>query len=134
MVEPRAPDEKLAGILGRVRDLGPVLRERALQAERAGRHSEETIADLDATGVFGIGSPGEFGGDELPVRQQLDVITEVSRWDGSCGWIVWAGASTNWIPAGSAVATPFMAKRVVSSPLSAISRTMSHPPTSSPLT
>ncbi len=101
MVEPREPDEKLAGILGRVRDLGPVLRERALQAERAGRHSEETIADLDATGVFGIGSPGEFGGDELPVRQQLDVITEVSRWDGSCGWIVWAGASTNWIPAGS---------------------------------
>jgi alkylation response protein AidB-like acyl-CoA dehydrogenase len=31
----------------------------------------------------------------------LDVVTEVSKWDGSCGWAVWAGASTNWIPAGS---------------------------------
>lgn len=93
-------DDRLALILERVRDLGPTLRERAVEAERAGRHSDDTIADLDATGVFAIGSPAEFGGHELTVRQQLDVIAEVSRWDGSCGWTVWAGASTNWIPAG----------------------------------
>ena len=93
--------ERLTTILEKVRELGPTLRERALKAERAGRHSNETIADLAATGVFGIGSPAEFGGDELSVRQQLDVVSEVSKWDGSCGWTVWAGASTNWIPAGS---------------------------------
>ncbi|RAX46830.1 hypothetical protein DQ354_04850 [Arthrobacter sp. AQ5-06] len=93
--------ERLTTILEAVRALGPTLRERALEAERAGRHSDQTIADLDATGVFNIGSPAEFGGDELSVRQQLDVVTEVSKWDGSCGWTVWAGASTNWIPAGS---------------------------------
>lgn len=93
--------EKLATVLERVRELGPTLRERALEAERAGRHSDQTIADLDATGAFDIASPAEFGGHELTVRQQLDVISEVSKWDGSCGWIVWAGASTNWIPAGS---------------------------------
>lgn len=93
--------ERLSTILEKVRELGPTLRERALASERAGRHSDETIADLDATGVFGIGSPAEFGGDELSVRQQLDVVTEVSTWDGSCGWCVWAGATTNWIAAGS---------------------------------
>lgn len=93
--------ERLATVLAKVRDLGPTLRERALLAERAGRHSDETIADLDATGAFNIGSPAEFGGDELSVRQQLDVVSEVARWDGSCGWTVWVGASTNWIPAGS---------------------------------
>ncbi|MFB9467828.1 acyl-CoA dehydrogenase family protein, partial [Streptomyces cinereospinus] len=76
------------------------LRERALEAERAGRHSDETIADLDATGAFAIGSPAEFGGYEMTVRQQLDVVSEVSRWDGSAGWTVWAGASTHWIPVG----------------------------------
>ncbi|WP_426517472.1 acyl-CoA dehydrogenase family protein [Diaminobutyricibacter sp. McL0618] len=92
--------ERLATILESVRALGPTLRERAVEAERAGRHSDETIADLDATGVFSIGSPAEYGGDELTVRQQLDVIIEVSKWDGSAGWIAWAGASTNWIPAG----------------------------------
>ncbi|NED79251.1 hypothetical protein G3I76_03950, partial [Streptomyces sp. SID11233] len=67
-------------ILERVRALGPTLRERAAEAERAGRHTDETIADLDATGAFNIGSPAEFGGDELTVRQQLDVVTEVSQW------------------------------------------------------
>ena len=93
--------ERLRTILENVRALGPTLRLRALAAERAGRLSDETIADLDATGAFNIGSPAEFGGDELSVRQQLDVVSEVSKWDGSCGWTVWVGASTNWIPAGS---------------------------------
>lgn len=93
--------EKLDAVLEKVRILGPTLRERALEAERAGRHSDETIAEIDATGAFDIGSPAEFGGYQLPVRQQLEVVSEVARWDGSAGWIVWVGASTNWIPAGS---------------------------------
>ncbi len=91
----------LETIMEKVRALGPTLRKRAPDAERAGRHSDETIADLDATGAFDIGSPAEYGGSELTVRQQLDVITEVAKWDGSAGWTVWVGASTNWIPAGS---------------------------------
>ncbi|MEC3978000.1 acyl-CoA dehydrogenase family protein [Amycolatopsis sp. H20-H5] len=80
--------------------IGPALRERALKAERAGRLSDETIADLDATGAFSIATPKEFGGFELPVTQLAEVITEVSKWDGSCGWVVWVGATTNWIPVG----------------------------------
>ncbi|MES2755970.1 MAG: acyl-CoA dehydrogenase family protein [Pseudomonadota bacterium] len=91
---------RLATILEQVRALGPTLRERAADAERTGRHSDETIAALDATGAFNIGSPAEYGGDELTVRQQLDVVTEVAKWDGSAGWTVWVGAATNWIPAG----------------------------------
>lgn len=90
----------MSTILERVRVLGPTLRERAVDAERAGRHSDETIADLNATGAFAIGSPAEYGGAELSVRDQLDVITEVSKWDGSAGWVVWAGSSTNWLPVG----------------------------------
>ncbi|RFA10254.1 hypothetical protein B7R54_14340 [Subtercola boreus] len=93
--------ERLTDILGKLGALGPTLRERALEAERAGRLSDETIADLAATGAFDIASPVEFGGAELSVRQQLDVIIEASKWDGSVGWVVWAGASTDWIPAGS---------------------------------
>jgi alkylation response protein AidB-like acyl-CoA dehydrogenase len=93
--------ERLRTILEKVSELGPTLRERALAAERAGRLSDQTIADLDAAGAFNVGSPAEFGGDELSVRQQLDVVSEVAKWDGSCGWAVWVGASTNWIPAGS---------------------------------
>ncbi|WP_375400857.1 acyl-CoA dehydrogenase family protein [uncultured Amnibacterium sp.] len=96
----RNTTEQLASILDKVRELGPTLRARASEAERTGRHSDETIADLDATGAFDIATPAEFGGAELSVRQQLDVVAEVSKWDGSAGWTVWAGASINWIPAG----------------------------------
>jgi alkylation response protein AidB-like acyl-CoA dehydrogenase len=92
---------KLATVLEKVRELGPTLRANALEAERAGRHSDATIAAIDATGAFDIASPAEYGGAELTVRQQLDVITEVASWDGSAGWTVWVAASTNWIPAGS---------------------------------
>jgi alkylation response protein AidB-like acyl-CoA dehydrogenase len=92
--------ERLAAVLDNVRTLGPTLRKRAPEAEKAGRHSDETIADLDAAGVFNIASPAEYGGDELSVRQQLDVISEVSKWDGSAGWTTWVAASTNWLPAG----------------------------------
>jgi alkylation response protein AidB-like acyl-CoA dehydrogenase len=91
----------LAAVLHKIRALGPSLRARAPEAERACRLSAETIADLDAAGVFRIGSPAEFGGYELPVAQQFDVISEVAKWDGSCGWCTWVAASTNWIPAGS---------------------------------
>ena len=93
--------QRAAEIVAKVRALGPTLRARAVEAERAGRHSDETIAELDATGAFNIGSPAEFGGDELSVRQQLDVVMEVAQWDGSAAWTVWVGAATNWIPAGS---------------------------------
>lgn len=93
--------DRLATILDNVRTLGPELRKRAPAAEKAGRHSDETIADLDAAGVFNIGSPAEYGGYELSVRQQLDVIIDVAKWDGSAGWTTWVAASTNWIPAGS---------------------------------
>ena len=100
MTTPDSAD-RLATILEKVRALGPTLRARAPEAERAARLSDETIADLDATGAFNIASPAQFGGDELSVREQLDVVIEVSKWDGSCGWVVWAGASTDWILAGS---------------------------------
>lgn len=92
--------ERLRTVCDNVRALGPTLRDRALAAERAGRHSDETIAALDAAGAFNIANPAEFGGDELTVRQQLDVIAEVAKWDGSCAWTVWVAASTNWIPVG----------------------------------
>lgn len=88
-------------VMENVRELGPALRARAVDAERACRLSSETIADLDVAGVFKIGSPAEFGGYELPVAKQFDIIAEVSKWDGSCGWCTWVAASTNWLPVGS---------------------------------
>ena len=88
-------------VLDKVRALGPTLRERAQQAERDRQLSRETIDDLDRAGVYRIAMPAEFGGYELTVAEQLRVIIEVSRWDGSCGWSSWVGATIHWIPVRS---------------------------------
>jgi len=100
MANTRDTSARAAEIVAALNAIGPKLRERAPEAEIAARLSDETIADLAATGAFDIASPVEYGGDELTVSEQLDVIIEASKWDGSVGWVVWAGASTDWIPAG----------------------------------
>jgi alkylation response protein AidB-like acyl-CoA dehydrogenase len=90
----------LESMVENIRELGPRFRERAAEAERAGRVPDETIAELAAAGAFRIGAPRECGGYELPVAQQLEVVTEVARWDGSTAWVVWVGATQNWIGIG----------------------------------
>ncbi len=52
-------------IVQRVRELAPVLAERAEAAEAARRLPDETIADLAASGLFGMLVPKRFGGAEL---------------------------------------------------------------------
>ena len=88
-------------VLERVRALGPTLRERAPLAEREGQISRDTIKDLHDAGVYNIAIPAEYGGYELTVAEQLRVIIEVSKWDGSCGWSSWVGATIHWIPVRS---------------------------------
>ena len=93
-----SPSSKVDAVLRGIRVIGPTLRERAPAAEREGHLSDDTIKALDEAGVFRIGTPAEYGGLELSVVEQLEVIIEVSKWDGSCGWSSWVGATMNWIP------------------------------------
>ena len=92
------PSSQVDAVLRNIRAIGPTLRERAPVADRDGQLSSDTIKSLDAAGVFRIGTPAEYGGYELSVAEQLEVIIEVSKWDGSCGWSSWVGATMNWIP------------------------------------
>ena len=88
---------RASNVIEAVRAIGPTLRERAVEANARGRLSDETVRDLHEAGVYNIGLPAEYGGYELPVAEQLEIIIEVAKWDGSCGWSSWVGATTNWI-------------------------------------
>lgn len=55
---------------------------------------EETIAALVEADLHAISSPREVGGQELSLVDQLDVFAEVSRADGSAGWVLLANAVT----------------------------------------
>lgn len=51
------------------------------------RSAIETIADA---GLFGLMVPREVGGLELPLADIIDVYEEISRADGSIGWVYFA--------------------------------------------
>jgi 3-hydroxy-9,10-secoandrosta-1,3,5(10)-triene-9,17-dione monooxygenase len=75
-------------IVARSRDLIPVLRKRAVQAERARELPRESIQDFIDAGFYRILQPRRFGGYEFGLRTFCDVMINISRGCGSSGWVL----------------------------------------------
>jgi alkylation response protein AidB-like acyl-CoA dehydrogenase len=69
----------------------PKIRARREEIEQARKLPRDLVDELMATGVFKFGVPRAFGGDEAPPLEQLRIIEQVSRADGSTGWCVMIG-------------------------------------------
>ena len=52
-----------------------------------------SVKALSEENLWGIMTPQEVGGGELPISEVLDIFEEVARADGSTGWCLMAGAS-----------------------------------------
>ena len=74
-------------LLETARDLTPVLRERARDTELLRRIPDETIRDLQASGLFKTLQPACYGGFEVDLATHFDVVLELSAADGSVGWV-----------------------------------------------
>ena len=74
------------------------LRERVLErapAIEAQRHLDHDIAAaFAAAGLNRMAVPRAQGGLELPPTEQIQILEEVSRWDGATGWNLMIGAET----------------------------------------
>jgi len=81
--------DTLDTLLQKARKLAPVLRQRAAETNKARRIPEETIQDFWDAGLWYLLKPKKFGGPELRPDVALSVASELSRGDGSAGW-VWA--------------------------------------------
>lgn len=75
-------------VLERVRDVLPVIAERARDAEESRRLPEATVADLVSAGAFRMLQPERFGGLEGDPVQFYAVVREVSAVCGSTGWVL----------------------------------------------
>lgn len=64
----------------------PKVRERRAEIEASRRLPADLVADLAATGLFGLGVPKALGGDETEALDLLRAIETVSMADGSTGW------------------------------------------------
>jgi alkylation response protein AidB-like acyl-CoA dehydrogenase len=84
------------GLLAVARDLGPLIREHAGEAERERRLSREVIGALVEAGLFRLLLPRSLGGLEAdPVTCSL-VVEEVARFDSAAGWALQAGNTGAW--------------------------------------
>src|SRR5881397_3009488 len=74
--------------LARVRALIPVLRERAVHAERLRRLPDETFKDFQAAGLFRCIQPKRYEGYELDPGTFYRGVMEVAAVCGSSGWVL----------------------------------------------
>jgi len=84
-------------LVQRTRDLAPVLRRRAEQAETLRRLPDETVQDFREAGLFRIVQPARFGGYEMDMSTLVDVAREAGRGCGSSGWCLSLLAAHNWL-------------------------------------
>lgn len=77
----------LETLVARARDLAPIVRERALEAERRGRIHEDSYAKMAEAGFNKICAPKKFGGYELGLDAAIEVVWEIAQGCGSSGWI-----------------------------------------------
>lgn len=74
-------------ILQQLEELVPQFRERGRETEELRRLPEDTLADLEATGVFRAMRPAAAGGLEVGLQEFTDIIRVLSRGDASVGWL-----------------------------------------------
>ncbi len=71
--------------------LETLIREHADEADRECRLPAPVAAALSANGLYRIGAPTTYGGEEASPLTQIETIETVSRFDGSAGWNLMIG-------------------------------------------
>ncbi len=80
--------EETAGIIERIHQIGPLLREQAIIADRNRMLPQESVDALDSTGAWDISTLKRYGGYEGGAAMLLEVARTVGYYDPSAGWCV----------------------------------------------
>ncbi|MFM0283811.1 acyl-CoA dehydrogenase family protein [Paraburkholderia sediminicola] len=86
-----------AELVAKAASLVPLLRSNAPKTEEMRRLPDDSIAAMEAAGMFRICAPKKFGGYEGDVRTYTDVVAEVGRGCGSSAWIAFISNAAAWI-------------------------------------
>lgn len=95
---PVPPRPTRADMLAAVARLEPAIRAAAPAIEQDRRVPDEIVAELYDVGVFRSFTPREVGGPELDPNDWLDVVEELSRINGSVGWLAMILAGHTFLP------------------------------------
>ena len=96
-----ATDTEASGIrtLAAVRELDPKIRAAADEIELGRRLPLHIVRDLQRAGVFRMAMPRAWGGSELDLSSQLEVIEALSKADASVGWCAMIGTDAGYTTA-----------------------------------
>ncbi len=86
-----------ADLLNRSRELVPVLRARATEAERLRRMPDATVADFRAANFYRALQPARYGGLELPFGVHTEFSVELARGCASSSWHAIIIACHAWV-------------------------------------
>jgi 3-hydroxy-9,10-secoandrosta-1,3,5(10)-triene-9,17-dione monooxygenase len=76
-----------ADLIGRARALIPMLAARAAKAEQDRRVPDETIADMQAAGLFRVFQPERWGGYEIDPAAYFEIQLALAQGCMSTGWV-----------------------------------------------
>jgi 3-hydroxy-9,10-secoandrosta-1,3,5(10)-triene-9,17-dione monooxygenase len=88
-----------AELIARARAMIPTLASRSLEARRARRIPDETIAEMRAAGFFRLLAPRRWGGYELDLNTFYEVELALAEGDMSTGWIYGVSGVHPWFMA-----------------------------------
>lgn len=92
-----APDGE--AILANARLIAPLLREHAGQVEAARRLTTPVVEALRDSGVFRMSMPRSWGGPEVDLLTQVEILEVLSRADASAGWCAMIGSDSGYYSA-----------------------------------
>jgi alkylation response protein AidB-like acyl-CoA dehydrogenase len=115
-----ATEEILAG----VRALEPDIRQAAEAIESERRLPDDLAHALMRAGIFRMGVPRVYGGPELDPMGQVRVVEELSRIEGSIGWLSMISSAGSFL---AAFLEPSVAERLFASPESVVAGNLRPP-------
>ncbi len=86
-------------ILANARLIAPLLREHAAQVEAARRLTTPVVEALRDSGVFRMSMPRSWGGPEVDLLTQVEILEVLSRADASAGWCAMIGSDSGYYSA-----------------------------------
>jgi alkylation response protein AidB-like acyl-CoA dehydrogenase len=83
-----------SAILANAHRIAPLLRERAAEVEAARRLTPPVVDALRDSGVFRMTMPRSWGGPEVDLLTQVEILEVLSRADASAGWCAMIGSDS----------------------------------------
>jgi alkylation response protein AidB-like acyl-CoA dehydrogenase len=97
-----AANVTLDALLDRVKDIAPIIRAHAAEAEEQRRLSRPVVDAMLQAGLYSMARPKAFGGLEVDPLTMFQVLEEVARQDSAAGWNLCLSSGGNyllaWLP------------------------------------